>query len=32
VEAADYRPGRALDAADLAAHMAPPPAQRKLFD
>ena len=32
VEAADYRPGRALDAADLAARMAPPPAQRSLFD
>ena len=32
VEAADYRPGRALDAADLAARLAPPPAQRSLFD
>ncbi|RZJ13914.1 MAG: putative DNA modification/repair radical SAM protein [Acidovorax sp.] len=32
VEAADYRPGRALDAADLAARLAPPPAQRGLFD
>ncbi len=32
VEAADYRPGRTLDAADLAARMAPPPAQRGLFD
>jgi putative DNA modification/repair radical SAM protein len=31
VEAADYRPGRALDAADLAARLAPPPAQRSLF-
>lgn len=32
VEAADYRPGRMLDAADLAARLAPPPAQRSLFD
>jgi len=31
VEAADYRPGRALEAADLAAHLAPPPVQRSLF-
>lgn len=31
VEAADYRPGRALDAADLAAQLAPPPVQRSLF-
>ena len=32
VEAADHRPGRALDAADLAARLAPPPVQRALFD
>lgn len=32
VEAADYRPGRTLDAADLAARLAPPPTQRSLFD
>ena len=32
VEAADYRPGRALDEADLAARLAPPPLQRSLFD
>ena len=31
VEAADYRPGRALEAADLAAQLAPPPVQRSLF-
>ena len=31
VEAADYRPGRALDAADLAAQLTPPPVQRSLF-
>ena len=31
VEAADYRPGRALDAADLAAQFTPPPVQRSLF-
>ena len=31
VGAADYRPGRALDAADLAAQLAPPPVQRSLF-
>ena len=31
VEVADHRPGRALDAADLAARLAPPPAQRSLF-
>ena len=31
VEVADYRPGRLLDAADLAARLAPPPAQRALF-
>lgn len=32
VEVADYRPGRQLDAADLAARLAPPPVQRGLFD
>jgi len=32
VEAADHRPGRALEAADLAARLAPPPVQRGLFD
>ena len=32
VEAADYRPGRALDATDLAARLARPPLQRGLFD
>lgn len=32
VEAADYRPGHALDASDLAARLAPPPLQRGLFD
>ncbi|AVP57544.1 putative DNA modification/repair radical SAM protein [Pulveribacter suum] len=32
VEVADHRPGRALEAADLAARLAPPPAQRGLFD
>ncbi|MBU1817020.1 MAG: putative DNA modification/repair radical SAM protein [Gammaproteobacteria bacterium] len=31
VEAADYRPGRTLDAADLAAQLVPPPVQRSLF-
>jgi putative DNA modification/repair radical SAM protein len=31
VEAADHRPGRVLDAADLAARLAPPPAQLPLF-
>jgi hypothetical protein len=31
VEAADYRPGRVLEAADLAAQLAPPPVQRSLF-
>ena len=31
VEAADHRPGRALDAADLATRLAPPPAQLPLF-
>ncbi|WP_034690150.1 putative DNA modification/repair radical SAM protein [Acidovorax sp. MR-S7] len=31
VEVADHRPGRVLDAADLAARLAPPPAQRSLF-
>jgi putative DNA modification/repair radical SAM protein len=31
VEAADYRPGRALDAVDLAAQLVPPPVQRSLF-
>src|SRR3990167_2293710 len=31
VEATDYRPGRALDAADLAAQLTPPPVQRSLF-
>ena len=31
VEAADYRPGRALEAADLAAQLTPPPVQRSLF-
>ncbi|WP_406626156.1 putative DNA modification/repair radical SAM protein [Acidovorax sp. SDU_ACID1] len=31
VEAADHRPGRALDAADLAARLASPPAQLPLF-
>ncbi|MFY3382719.1 putative DNA modification/repair radical SAM protein [Paracidovorax sp. MALMAid1276] len=31
VEAADYRPGRALEATDLAAQLAPPPVQRSLF-
>jgi predicted DNA-binding helix-hairpin-helix protein len=31
VEAADYRPGRALEAADLAAQLALPPVQHSLF-
>ncbi|MBU2275822.1 MAG: putative DNA modification/repair radical SAM protein [Gammaproteobacteria bacterium] len=31
VEAADYRPGRTLDAADLADQLVPPPVQRSLF-
>lgn len=32
VEVADHRPGRALEAADLAARLAPPPRQRGLFE